>query len=64
MMYVKLGRKLTVSLELDVLIKGVDDKQHITLRFKGHSLVPRNSSLGAVSNTLVLTPKICTCLAR
>jgi hypothetical protein len=64
MMYVELGRKLTVSLESDVPIKGVDDKQQITLRFEGHSLVPSKGSLGVVSNTLVLTPEICTRLAR
>jgi hypothetical protein len=77
MPYVELGAQFTVSLESDILIQGVDDKQHVALRFEGHNLVPVKSSLGPVKghnlvpgkgsldqDNILLTPEMITRLAR
>jgi hypothetical protein len=63
-LYVKLGAQFTVSLESDVSILGVDDKQPLTLRFEGENLVPSRGSLGPLVNYVVLTAAMENRLAR
>jgi hypothetical protein len=63
MLYVELGAQFTVSLESDVSIQGVDDKQLVALRFEGQNLVPHMGSLGRSVN-FVLTPAMNSRLAR
>ena len=47
-LYVELYAQFMVSLESDVAIQGVDDKQPVSLRFDGHNLMPGKGSLGPV----------------
>jgi len=61
-LYVERGAQFTVSLESDVSIQGVDDKQPVALRFEGHNLVPGKGSLGPVN--IVLTATMISRLAR
>jgi hypothetical protein len=67
MLYVELGAELgakfTVSLESDVSILGVDDKQLVALRFEGQNLIPGKGSLGRPVN-IVLTAAMISRLAR
>jgi hypothetical protein len=63
MLYVEQGAHFTVSLESDVSIQGVADKQPVALRFDGHNLVPGKGSLGC-SVSIVLTAAIISRIAR
>jgi hypothetical protein len=63
MLYVQLGAQFTVSLESDVSIHGVDDKQLVALRFEVKNLVPGKGSLGRLVN-IVLTAAMISRLAR
>ena len=61
-MYVELCAQFAVSLESDVSIQSVDDKQLVSLRFDGHNLVPGKGALGPVN--IMLTAAMVDHVAR